>query len=840
MPASDTMDDQLPKPSCIGIIVLATAFLVYFSLGFLVSEAAHASPSPADSVVFCGVDHEQMRRDHPLPAAKRPANLNVGEPRTVRMIYFLPNDRPFRQEVVDSMKAVIRRVQTFYGEQMEAHGYGNRTFRIETEAQGEPLVHRVDGQHSDIHYAAGGWPVSEIERKFDLDANIYLIVSDLSIDKIPLARGLFAGGFTSPGGKTNGYILVPHSVRYFTVAHELGHTFGLEHDFRDNRYIMSYGWDERGVISACAAEFLAVNPYFNPTIPIQEGQPPTVELTSPTRYPAGSENASIQLRVDDPEGVHQVILFATAGGDNVGSGSSSLKTCRGLERETKVAVEFEYDGNIPFEPASSLSEPAVHRIVVLAVDTYGDVSETEFFLSEIAQQAIAYLEGHTQRVEEVSFSPDGTLLASGAIDGTVRLWDVVTYASIATLEVGSAVYAVSFSRDGKILASGTGDGNVRLWDVETKKQIATLRGHTEYVETVSSSPDGTTLASGAGYGDEPMRLWDVETGQPIGTLEGHERGVYSLSFSPDGKTLASASSDNTVRLWDVGSRQQIVALEGHDDLVAAVSFSPDGKTLASGSFDATVRLWDVESKSRIGNLEHRGWVYSVSFSRDGKILASASQKGTVWVWDVANRTPLATLAGHAADLVHSVTLSPDGVMMASGTSDKAVILWDISEWTRPRPVSLEIISGDGQRGAPGETLIQPLMVEVRDQFGDPLPDASVTFTVTDSDGTSTVATATTDADGRAATTLTLGRQPGTNTVVATVSNTDPVTFNATGRAQADFDGDGTVGFGDFVQFAGKFGLSEEDEGYDVRFDLDGNGTVGFSDFLIFAGAFGKS
>ena len=67
-------------------------------------------------------------------------------PRTVRMIYFLPNDRPFRQEVVNSMKTAIRYAQTFYAEQMQAHGYGNKTFQFEIDEQGEPLVHRVDGQ----------------------------------------------------------------------------------------------------------------------------------------------------------------------------------------------------------------------------------------------------------------------------------------------------------------------------------------------------------------------------------------------------------------------------------------------------------------------------------------------------------------------------------------------------------------------------------------------------------------------------------------------------------------------------------------------------------------------
>ena len=107
-------------------LVFHSAVLALIGLVLSPLAVAHASSSPADSVHFCQlIDFEQWRRDHPRPAGKRLA-LNVGEPRTVRMIYFLPNDRPFRQEVVDEMKAVIRRVQTFYAEQMQAHGYGDK------------------------------------------------------------------------------------------------------------------------------------------------------------------------------------------------------------------------------------------------------------------------------------------------------------------------------------------------------------------------------------------------------------------------------------------------------------------------------------------------------------------------------------------------------------------------------------------------------------------------------------------------------------------------------------------------------------------------------------------
>lgn len=88
-------------------------------------------------------------------------NLDVGEPRTVRMIYFLPDDRPYRADVVQEMKDQMSTLQTFFAQQMQAHGYGNKTFRFETDAKGDPKVHRVDGRHTDSYYLAkDGYPIS--------------------------------------------------------------------------------------------------------------------------------------------------------------------------------------------------------------------------------------------------------------------------------------------------------------------------------------------------------------------------------------------------------------------------------------------------------------------------------------------------------------------------------------------------------------------------------------------------------------------------------------------------------------------------------------------------------
>ena len=146
--------------------------------------------------------------------------------------------------------------------------------------------------------------------------------------------------------------------------------------------------------------------------------------------------------------------------------------------------------------------------------------------------------------------------------------------------------------------------------------------------------------------------------------------------------------------------------------------------------------------------------------------------------------------------------------------------------------TLDKLSGDEQEGAAGAALGEPFVVEVGDQNGNPLAGAQVTFAVTAGGGMLSATTAATDANGRAAATLTLGRDPETVTVTATVAGLDPVTFTATAKATPDFDGDGETGFSDFFLLADAFG------GSDPRFDLDGSGSVDFGDFFLLADHFG--
>ena len=516
------------------------------------SSVGYAS-SGADHVHFYLPFESDERDSHQYVARKQALNLNVGEPRTVRLIYFLPNDRSFRQEVVDSMKVTIRQIQTFFAEQIQAHGYGNKTFRFETDAQGEPMVHRVDGQYPTDRYSSIGSMKIEITQKFDLSANIYLWVIDSGRNSVGFF-GSPVGGVTNisrSGSRiTSSIALVPSEFHWVTVAHELGHTFQLRHDFNDGAYLMSYG-PGQDRLSAFSAGFLAVHPYFNPDVEMIETQPSTIELISPPGYPGGSKSVPVQLKISDSDGLHQVFLIL----------KEEVKTCQGLKGEKDAIVEFNYDGIIPSDNSTSLSNADVHLINIEVVDTFGNISSKYFVLWDISKPGniVTLLEGHTGGIWSVAFSPDGATLAIGSDQGNI-MWDIATQ-NFVTLEGQTRlVWSVAFSPDGTLLASSgwnvvTGN-TVKLWDVSTKRHITTFGKKTnEFVSaneifSVAFSRDGMILASG--IADEVI-LWDVATERKITTLKGHKRAVHSVAFSPDGTILATAADDNRILLRDMSA-----------------------------------------------------------------------------------------------------------------------------------------------------------------------------------------------------------------------------------------------------------------------------------------------
>ena len=705
--------------------------LLVFTLLLILSSI---EPSWANETHICGVsdyptqwhsDSKQQNNRH--YARTLASNLNTGEPRTVRLIYFLPNDRPYRTEVVQRMKDEILNVQAFYLEAMEAHGYRDMTFKVETDAQGKPIVHRVDGQQPEIYYIDNTSDTvrAEIEQVFDVRQNIYFIVVDNSIDRIGTGVGnIRVNANAGSAGKNGGTVLIPahHFQKRIESekkgydkfsAHEIGHAFGLQHDFRNGGYIMSYGRPSRGQynksrqdrLSACNADYLAVNPFFNSNIPTEGGHSPTIELMSPSTYPSGSSTVNIQLKVNDSEGIHQVIMFVKTVGPLNPVGYPEVKAYHKLTGEKEEIVSFEYDGDIPSTSFTKLSFYSIHRIDIAAIDINGNIYYKTFTLSEkpsnqvdpiMSMKILGYK--HEVRTEDynyqtwdlptwaririgkggaensAAFSPNGRYLAVASSIG-IWLYDTVNYQELALLSSQYPITAIAFSPDGNaIVGVSYRRPSNQVWNIETKEKIATFQEGGNY--TAAFLPDGKTIASAAG---RIITLWDVTTEQELMRIKS-EVFINAMSVSYDGKMIACAGRDGLIKLWEVLTGNLINTF-GHDAHINSIAFSPTENIIASGSSDTTVKLWDAMTGAEIFTIESRGGISTVAFSPDGKILAWADGKtpDIIILYDVETKSIIATYEDPTVWNISSISFSPDGNTFVTADGHWNVVkVWDIN------------------------------------------------------------------------------------------------------------------------------------------------------------------
>jgi WD40 repeat protein len=296
--------------------------------------------------------------------------------------------------------------------------------------------------------------------------------------------------------------------------------------------------------------------------------------------------------------------------------------------------------------------------------------------------------GHLAAVNDLTWSPDGRLIASASDDKFVQIF----YSASGARKIiynghTQEVAAVAWSPAGKLIASAGQDKTAQVWDAASGKKIFTYTGHSDRVNSVAWSRGGWAIASGSE--DKTVQVWNATSGVVIFNFLGHTAGVLCVGWQPDNSSLASGSWDGTLRDWAIvqhgnhfNAGDQIFNYGGHGkNEVYALTWSPGGGFVASAGADQTVQISNgingaLRPPSFIGHQSktHRNPVRSVAWSPDGNFIASGDTDGVVLVWSVPKRETVFTYRGHQG-AINAVAWSPDGKRIASASADNTVHVW---------------------------------------------------------------------------------------------------------------------------------------------------------------------
>lgn len=289
-------------------------------------------------------------------------------------------------------------------------------------------------------------------------------------------------------------------------------------------------------------------------------------------------------------------------------------------------------------------------------------------------QCVKTLHGKAGYVNDLAFTPDGTMLAIAG--GThVCLWNMQSE-ECQSIRIPEYVTSVAVSIDGVVLAVGTGKNSIQLWHMTSQTLITTLRGHTEDVWTIAFNPNGEQLASGS-Y-DQTVRLWDAKSGRATHELKEHVGYVRELSYSPDGQMLASCSNDRSIKLWDAATGNHLKTFDGHTGRVFSVSFSADGLSLASGSSDQTLRLWNTSTTQCFFKLQ--GYINPVwidAFCSDGQVIACRDSR-SAYIWNVHTGERVATWHQHHTS-VSRIAFDSQAPLVVSIDHEQKIRVWQMEQ-----------------------------------------------------------------------------------------------------------------------------------------------------------------
>ena len=279
-------------------------------------------------------------------------------------------------------------------------------------------------------------------------------------------------------------------------------------------------------------------------------------------------------------------------------------------------------------------------------------------------------------VAAVALDPTGAYLATGTVNGQVKIWKTKTGELLQTITQDGIIEALDFSPDGSQLGvasagSGDRDGVAKMWSVPDGKELFNLSKQAGPVNDIAFSPDGKLIAT-AGE-DGVIYFWDARQGVYKSPIYNNENPVYTLDFSPDSKLLVSGGADNNAAIWNVETGGLVRTLRGHTGNIYSVAFNPTGDRIITGSSDRNAIVWNVADGSILQTLRgNYSTIYGVDYAPDGLSMLTAASG--VKLWDYFYGTERFNLAAHHGEVL-AEAYSKDGQYILTGSRDRTAKLW---------------------------------------------------------------------------------------------------------------------------------------------------------------------
>ena len=350
--------------------------------------------------------------------------LDVGEPRTVRLIYLVLHGNEYNPQVDVKLRESIVEAQQFYASQLDMHGYGYKEFRIERDAKGEPLVHVVKQRHAEEYTRA----VHDI---FDTRRNIYVIVYDNGKWILPNGFGGFAllsysGNMENEGGT----VTLPTHYTLDLMIHELGHTFRLYHNFTEPNVVMSYD-PNRQRIAECNVRALAMHPYFNDEIVLAETTKTndsrhwlsdTIDLVIPDTFKPTDRSIDMTVKAKHHNGIYHVLIMAHSESDG-----TLLAGCHEGDGSAELTFDFKYTGFTNHLRHFKIGELDEHILIFEVIDMKGNYyfigavikKEPSVIVEDVNADGIVNvldLIVISNHISDGSFDPTADINGDGVID----------------------------------------------------------------------------------------------------------------------------------------------------------------------------------------------------------------------------------------------------------------------------------------------------------------------------------------------------------------------------------------------------------------------------------------